>query len=67
MSKISKILGIVFHRMVFLGVFLVYTALVVIDTLFFPSPPTFGISWFAPVVIFGLVGHFVDERLSRDK
>ena len=67
MSKMSKVLDVVFHRMVFAGVFLVYTVLVAIDTLFFKSPPTFGISWFVPIVIFGLVGHFVDEMRSRDK
>jgi len=43
MGKLSKVLDVVFHRMVFAGVFLVYTALVVIDTLFFKSPPTFGV------------------------
>jgi hypothetical protein len=64
MTKKSKILDIVFHRMTFAGVFLLYIALVVVDTIFYDPPPTLGISLFIPILIFGLIGFFIDEKRS---
>jgi len=60
-SKQSVILDIVFHRVIFAIVFLLYIAVVIVDYIVDIMPTPWGMYLFVPVVIFGLIGYLVDE------
>jgi hypothetical protein len=61
MSKLSTLLDIVFHRIVFAVVFLLYIVIVIVDYIVDIIPTPWGMYLVIPIVIFGLMGYLVDE------
>jgi hypothetical protein len=63
-SKLSKALDVVFSPMVFGVAFLLCGILAAVNIFFNVIPYPWGMVLFPVLVIFGLIGYFVDERRS---
>ena len=61
MSKGSKVLDIVFHPAVFAVVFLACLVLAIINVVYSVLPHPWGMLFFIPLVVFGLLGFLIDE------
>ena len=58
----SKVLDVVFHPAVFAVAFLACAVLAVINIFYSVLPYPWGMVFFIPLVIFGFLGHLVEER-----
>ena len=54
-------LDIVFHRIVFAAVFLLYIIVIIVNYVLDFMPIPWGMYLFVPVILFGLIGYLVDE------